>query len=152
MENISVIIKEPGKKAYAKEIPNTLESLKEIVGGHIESVTVSSDMVIICNEEGLYLNLPYNCSFCNIDFVGTIIFCGFHGEEFVDVPIWIDKLECISPNLFEGDDVESHYEDPDAHSCRAEADSSGYCQVCGAIVHGSLADYEEHGYDPPGTY
>lgn len=68
MENISVIIKEPGKKAYAKEIPNTLESLKEIVGGHIESVTVSSDMVIICNEEGLYLNLPYNCSFCNIDF------------------------------------------------------------------------------------
>ena len=87
MENISVIIKEPGKKAYAKEIPNTLEILKEIVGGHIESVTVSSDMVIICNEEGLYLNLPYNCSFCNIDFVGTIIFCGFHGEELVDVPV-----------------------------------------------------------------
>ena len=43
-------------------------------------------------------------------------------------------------------------EDFDAHSCRAEADAYGYCQVCGAIVHGSAADYEEHGYDPPGTY
>ena len=37
----------------------------------------------------------------------------------------------------------------DVHSCRAEADAYGFCQVCGAIVHGSLADYELHGYDPP---
>lgn len=41
--------------------------------------------------------------------------------------------------------------EPDAHSCREYADSDGYCQVCGAIVHGSTADYEVHGYDPPGT-
>ena len=42
--------------------------------------------------------------------------------------------------------------EPDAHSCSANADAYGYCQICGAIVHGSCADYEEHGYDPPGTY
>ncbi len=42
--------------------------------------------------------------------------------------------------------------EPDAHSCREYADAYGYCQVCGAVVHGSLADYEIHGYDPPGTY
>ena len=41
--------------------------------------------------------------------------------------------------------------EPDAHSCREYADAEGYCQVCGAIVHGSSADYEIHGYDPPGT-
>jgi len=41
--------------------------------------------------------------------------------------------------------------DPDAHSCREYADADGYCQVCGAVVHGSPADYEIHGYDPPGT-
>ena len=41
--------------------------------------------------------------------------------------------------------------DPDAHSCRAEANEYGVCTVCGAIVHGSCADYELHGYDPPGT-
>ena len=42
--------------------------------------------------------------------------------------------------------------DPDAHSCRAEANEYGICTVCGAIVSGSSADYELHGYDPPGTY
>ena len=41
--------------------------------------------------------------------------------------------------------------EPDAHSCREYADAYGYCQVCGAVVHGSPADYEIHGYDPPGT-
>ena len=44
------------------------------------------------------------------------------------------------------DDIE-----PDSHSCSSNADCFGYCQVCGSIVHGSIADYEEHGYDPPGT-
>lgn len=151
MENISVIIKEPGKKAYAKEIPNTLESLKEIVGGHIESCTVSFNMTVICNEEGLYLGLPYNCCFYGFHFVGTIIICGFRGEELANCPIGVEALERLAPDLFEGDNVELPDEDPDTHSCRAEADSSGYCQVCGAIVHGSPADYEEHGYDPPGT-
>ena len=43
-------------------------------------------------------------------------------------------------------------EDPDSHSCRANADAYGFCSVCGAIVHGSLADYELCGYDPPDTY
>lgn len=44
------------------------------------------------------------------------------------------------------------HEEYDAHSCSAEADEFGFCTVCGAIVHGSQADYELHGYDPPDTY
>lgn len=38
----------------------------------------------------------------------------------------------------------------DAHVC---SDDSGYgcCSICGAIIHGSCADYEMHSYDPPGT-
>ena len=43
-------------------------------------------------------------------------------------------------------------EDPDAHSCSACADDYGLCSVCGAIVHGTSADYELHGYDPPDSY
>ena len=39
-------------------------------------------------------------------------------------------------------------QDPDAHSCRAEASPYGICQWCGAIVSGTTADYELHGYDP----
>lgn len=43
---------------------------------------------------------------------------------------------------------EEHEEEYDAHSCRAERDEYGICSVCGAIVHGTSADYELHGYDP----
>ena len=46
--------------------------------------------------------------------------------------------------------LESYFsEEPDAHSCRENSDSYGYCQICGSIIHGSPADYEEHGYDSP---
>ena len=34
----------------------------------------------------------------------------------------------------------------DAHSCRAHADADGVCQWCGAVIHGSVADHELHGY------
>lgn len=37
----------------------------------------------------------------------------------------------------------------DSHNCREEMDELGYCTSCGAIVRGTLADYTEHGYDPP---
>lgn len=44
------------------------------------------------------------------------------------------------------------HEEYDAHSCSAEADEFGFCTVCGAIVHGSQADYELYSYDPLDTY
>ena len=40
------------------------------------------------------------------------------------------------------------HEEYEAHSCSAEADEYGFCSVCGAIVHGSQADYELSGCDP----
>ena len=52
MKQISVLIKEPGKKPRRESIPNTLEALQRVVGGYIETVTFASDVVIICNEEG----------------------------------------------------------------------------------------------------
>ena len=53
-------------------------------------MTVASDVVIICNEEGRLKSLPYNCDLFGILFVGTIIFAGVDGEEFADLP---DKVE-----------------------------------------------------------
>lgn len=46
-------------------------------------------------------------------------------------------------------DEEQQSGELDAHSCAACADDYGICTVCGAIVRGTLADYELHGYDPP---
>ena len=92
MKQISVLIKEPGKKPRRESIPNTLEALQKVVGGYIETVTCASDAVIICNEEGRLKNLPYNCDFLGISFVGTIIFAGVDGEEFADLPDKVDRI------------------------------------------------------------
>lgn len=58
---IHVLIVEPGKKPYEKQIRNTLEELQKWVDGYIEVVYPFDDQVgIICNEEakldGLELN------------------------------------------------------------------------------------------------
>lgn len=37
----------------------------------------------------------------------------------------------------------------DSHSCRENASAYGICEVCGAILPGTPADYDLHGYDPP---
>lgn len=63
MENnkIQIIMCEPGKKAYATTVENTLESLQQIVGGYIEAIYPFDDPVaIICNEEGKLNGLELN--------------------------------------------------------------------------------------------
>ena len=83
---MKVYIKEPGKALELKEIDNTLEELQRIVGGYIETVTVASDCIIICNEEGRINDMPYNCTLFGMQFFGTLIFAGADGEELCDLP------------------------------------------------------------------
>lgn len=53
-----VIYKAPGCAPEPRDIPNTLEDLQATVGGYIETVTIASDAVIICNEEGDFMDSP----------------------------------------------------------------------------------------------
>ena len=86
MRKIKVIIKRPGEKPYTTWISDRLENLQKTVEGYIETVTVCTDLVIICNEEGRIRDLPYNCTILGADFFGTIILAGINGEEFGNVP------------------------------------------------------------------
>ena len=100
-KSISLIRKDPGEHGgHRVTIPNTMKALQEAVGGRIETVTVSSDMVIICNEEGRcigtdeegnMISLPHNCIVCNVEFVGPILVAGIEGEEFSDCTITLDE-------------------------------------------------------------
>ena len=83
---MKAIRKKPGCKPEVIDIDNTLEALQAEVEGHIETVTIANDAVIICNEEGRILGLPHNCRFVGVDFVGTVLIVGTKGEEFCDVP------------------------------------------------------------------
>ena len=87
MEKIKVIIKRPGSVPRSTYISNSLENLQKTVDGYIETVALSSDCVVICNEEGMLRRLPYNCNICGVDFVGTIVFAGINGDEFSDIPL-----------------------------------------------------------------
>ena len=88
MNKIKAIIKRPDEEfGHMTWISDTLENLQKTVGGYIETVTLASDLVVICNEEGRLLGLEPNCTVCGIDFVGTIIVVGVQGDAFADVPI-----------------------------------------------------------------
>ncbi len=100
-KKIKVIIKQPGRVPYVTNISDRLENLQKTVDGYIETVTVADDLVIICNEEGRLKNMPYNCTVCGVDFVGTIIFAGVDGESFADIPIDFKKFKVLFGNLWE---------------------------------------------------
>lgn len=76
-----VIRKAPGRPPELVEMENTLAALQQAVGDYIETVTLSVDTAIICNEEGRLQGLPYNCDFLGIPFVGPILVVGIDGDE-----------------------------------------------------------------------
>ena len=83
---MKAIRKKPGCTPEIIEVENTLKALQTEVGGYIETVTIASDAVVICNEEGAPLGMPYNCRFYGVDFVGTVLIVGTKDDEFCDVP------------------------------------------------------------------
>ena len=83
---MKVIYKAPGCAPEPRDIPNTLEELQATVGGYIETVTIASDAVIICNEEGRLRGMPHNVKFLGVDFVGPILIAGVSDEDFTDLP------------------------------------------------------------------
>ena len=96
-DKIKVIIKRPDeKRGHVAWISNTLENFQRTVEGYIETVTVASDLVIICNEEGRLLGLEPNCTICGYSFVGTIVLAGVKGDEFCSIP------ECMTLKWFSG--------------------------------------------------
>ena len=88
-----------GEPAKRIEIDNTLEALQKAVGGYIETVSIFTDVTLICNEEGRLTGLPYNMDFAGIRFVGPVLVVGrseddfrsLTDEEFTAIMRWIFK-------------------------------------------------------------
>lgn len=88
---MKVIIKRVGEPVgHIEEIDNTLPALQAAVGGHIEPVTLTADMVLLCDEEGLLKSLEPNCTIMGLPIFGDFLVCGVDGEEFTDVPCGLD--------------------------------------------------------------
>lgn len=82
---MKVLYKAPGCPPEPRDIPNTLEELQTAVGGYIETVTIASDVVLVCNEEGRLRGLEPNCRLFGVDFVGPILIVGRNDDEFTDL-------------------------------------------------------------------
>ncbi len=95
VEKIKVIVKRPDEAGHATWMSNSLKAFQTAVDGYIETVTVATGIVVICNEEGRLRGLEPNCRFCGVDFVGTIIVAGVDGEEFADCPMLLSTFKIL---------------------------------------------------------
>ena len=89
IETMKVLVVEPEKEPYVKEISSGLSSLQKEVGGFIEAVYPFEDPVaIICNEEGKLEGLPLNRALRDEDghvydiIAGTFLIAGLSEDNF----------------------------------------------------------------------
>jgi len=55
-----VLVVEPEHRPEVKEIEDSLRTMQNIVGGYIQTVHLDDSVVLVCNEEGKFMNLPPN--------------------------------------------------------------------------------------------
>lgn len=86
MSKIKVLVVEPNRNPYVKEIRPTLKEEQKIVGGLIEPVDLdeNGEVVLICNEKGKANRMQPNRYVPQIEdtVFGTFFLCGGEGEDF----------------------------------------------------------------------
>ena len=81
-KTIKALLIEPLKEPRVIESEQKLESYQEQVGGYIEALTISDDVVILVNEEGKLRGMIPNRRFNGDVLVGNILIVGRKGEDF----------------------------------------------------------------------
>ncbi len=89
VEQMTVLVVEPGYAPYEKTIPNTLEAKQELVGGLITAIYPYEEMVaIVANDEGILLNMEFNRSveggYGGV--FGSFFVCGLTEDDFCSLP------------------------------------------------------------------
>ena len=85
---MNILVIEPGKRPYEKDIPDTLEAMQETVGGYIQVIKPFDDNVLlVCDEEGLLK--PEQKQNRHVDsrtvIRGAFFLCCEDGEDFTDL-------------------------------------------------------------------
>lgn len=78
---IDVIIVEPNKNPRRVTIKNEYEEIRDIVGGRIETIPLTDDAELICNDEGKLIGLTGNRKIGNDIIAGNFIIVGVNGGE-----------------------------------------------------------------------
>lgn len=106
---MNVLIVEPMKKPYLKDIDSSLHSLQQEVGGYIEAIYPYEDLVgLVCNEEGKMEGLPLNRAIYSksgemLDIIaGTFLVVGLSEDNFSGLS---NKLADKYVKLFESPEL-----------------------------------------------
>ncbi len=85
---MKILIVEPHKRPRTAEIPHTLESMQQTVGGYIQAIYPWKDRVtLVCDEEGLLKQSEFNRLISpDTAIFGTFFICGLDEESFTDLP------------------------------------------------------------------
>ena len=75
-KELKVVLKKVGENPEIMNIENTLEAKQKLVGGLIEVVGLTEDILLICNEEGKLEHLQPNLLFDYDYIAGDCFFVG----------------------------------------------------------------------------
>ena len=78
-KELIIVLKKVGENPEVMNIENTLEAKQKLVDGLIEVVSITEDILLICNEEGKLDNLPPNLLF-DYDYIAGD--CFFVGDDY----------------------------------------------------------------------
>ena len=82
-----ILIFEPGKSPRAADIPHSLDKMQAIVGGTIQAVYPWSERAaLVCDDEGLLKDYPFNRKIGEHAIFGTFFICGIDECDFSDLP------------------------------------------------------------------
>ena len=81
---MKILVVEPGKHPYAKEIKHELKEMQQIVDGPIQALYPFEDEIgVVCNDEAILLQMPFNRKIAEECYVtGTFFVCGLGRENF----------------------------------------------------------------------
>lgn len=55
-----VLVIEPERKPEEREIDSSLKTMQSIVGGLIQPIYLDDSVVLLCNDDGKFMDLPAN--------------------------------------------------------------------------------------------
>lgn len=92
---LNALLVEPNKLPQRITINNSLEEKQKLVGGDIEYAYLQghNDVVLICNEEGKILGLPFNRDIGYDVIVGNFLIVGDDPEIGEDRSLTEDQIE-----------------------------------------------------------
>lgn len=99
-KEITVIFKEPGLDPVEVTVPNELRQFQSMVGGYIETVPFTREILILCDEEGRIKMRTPNIMLRGDVIVGPVVFVGVDEDSFTDCPLNIREFYTQYDNLF----------------------------------------------------